>query len=70
MAGPGLTGRTAVVTGASRGIGPAIPRAVAAEVSLLGRDAASRFTGEPLVIDGGQLLGDVLPFGQGAGTGV
>jgi NAD(P)-dependent dehydrogenase (short-subunit alcohol dehydrogenase family) len=56
MAGLDLTGRTAVITGASRGIGLS--------------DAASWITGETMVIDGGQLLGDALPFRQGAGIGV
>ncbi|WP_326648274.1 MULTISPECIES: SDR family oxidoreductase [unclassified Streptomyces] len=65
MAGLDLTGRTAVVTGASRGIG--LARAVAATVAVLVSDAASRITGETLVIDGGRLLGDVLPFRQGKG---
>lgn len=70
MAGLDLTGRTAVVTGASRGIGPAIDRAVAATVAVLVPGASSRITGETLVIDGGRLLGDVLPFRRGAGIGV
>ncbi|MER5461979.1 hypothetical protein ABT010_15065 [Streptomyces sp. NPDC002668] len=69
MAGLDLTGGTAVVTGASRGIGPATDRAVAVTVAVLS-GAASRITGETLVIDGGRLLGDVLPFRQGAGIGV
>ncbi|MFI9345256.1 SDR family oxidoreductase [Streptomyces sp. NPDC052773] len=40
---------------------------MASAVAFLVSDAASWITGETMVIDGGQLLGDALPFRQGAG---
>ncbi|MDQ0945117.1 SDR family oxidoreductase [Streptomyces sp. V1I1] len=43
---------------------------IASAVAFLVSDAASWITGETIVIDGGQLLGDALPFRQGAGIGV
>ncbi|MFG2828152.1 SDR family oxidoreductase [Streptomyces sp. NPDC048434] len=46
------------------------PADIASAVAFLVSDAASWITGEAMVIDGGQLLGDALPFRQGAGTGV
>ncbi|HEX5900441.1 MAG TPA: SDR family oxidoreductase [Solirubrobacteraceae bacterium] len=70
-----LTGRTAIVTGASRGIGLAIaaaleltplgrigsPEDVAGAVAFLASDRASWITGETLVIDGGQILSTAQP---------
>ena len=46
------------------------PADIASAVAFLVSDAASWITGETMVIDGGQLLGDALPFRQGAGIGV
>ncbi|MFB7241216.1 3-oxoacyl-ACP reductase [Streptomyces populi] len=46
------------------------PADIASAVAFLVSDAASWITGETMVIDGGQLLGDALPFRQGADTGV
>jgi NAD(P)-dependent dehydrogenase (short-subunit alcohol dehydrogenase family) len=46
------------------------PADIASAVAFLVSDAASWITGETIVIDGGQLLGDALPFRQGAGIGV
>ncbi|NWF25782.1 SDR family oxidoreductase [Streptomyces sp. PKU-EA00015] len=46
------------------------PADIASAVAYLVSDAASWITGETMVIDGGQLLGDALPFRQGAGIGV
>ncbi|MEG3628159.1 SDR family oxidoreductase [Streptomyces poriticola] len=46
------------------------PADIASAVAFLVSDAASWITGETMVIDGGQLLGDARPFRQGAGTGV
>ncbi|ATW52049.1 SDR family oxidoreductase [Streptomyces xantholiticus] len=46
------------------------PADIASAVAFLVSDAASWITGETMVIDGGQLLGDVLPFRQGVGIGV
>ncbi|MFG2352460.1 SDR family oxidoreductase [Streptomyces sp. NPDC048521] len=46
------------------------PADIASAVAFLVSDAASWITGETLVIDGGQLLGDALVLGQGAGPGV
>ncbi|MGP3953225.1 SDR family oxidoreductase [Streptomyces sp. 7N604] len=45
------------------------PADIASAVAFLVSDAASWITGETMVIDGGQLLGDALPFRQGAGVG-
>ncbi|MFF7972480.1 glucose 1-dehydrogenase [Streptomyces sp. NPDC007905] len=45
------------------------PADIASAVAFLASDAASWITGETMVIDGGQLLGDALPFRRGAGTG-
>jgi NAD(P)-dependent dehydrogenase (short-subunit alcohol dehydrogenase family) len=45
------------------------PADVADAVAFLVSDAASWITGETLVIDGGQLLGDALMFRAGAGLG-
>ncbi|WP_028797230.1 SDR family oxidoreductase [Streptomyces purpureus] len=45
------------------------PADIASAVAFLVSDAASWITGETMVIDGGQLLGDALPFRQGAGIG-
>ncbi|WP_171109271.1 MULTISPECIES: SDR family oxidoreductase [Streptomyces] len=46
------------------------PADIASAVAFLVSDAASWITGETMVIDGGQLLGDALPFRQGATIGV
>ncbi|AOW93045.1 3-ketoacyl-ACP reductase [Rhodococcus sp. WMMA185] len=46
------------------------PEDVAAAVAFLVSDAASWVTGETMTIDGGQLLGNVHPFRQGADLGV
>lgn len=46
------------------------PADIASAVAFLVSDAASWITGETMVIDGGQLLGDALPFRRGAGIGV
>ena len=46
------------------------PEDIASAVAFLVSDAASWITGETMVIDGGQLLGDALPFRQGAQLGV
>ncbi|MBX9399097.1 SDR family oxidoreductase [Streptomyces sp. TRM72054] len=46
------------------------PADIASAVAFLVSDAASWITGETMVIDGGQLLGDALPFRQGAAIGV
>ncbi|MET9411701.1 SDR family oxidoreductase [Streptomyces sp. NPDC002935] len=46
------------------------PADIASAVAFLVSDAASWITGETMVIDGGQLLGDALPFRQGADTGL
>jgi NAD(P)-dependent dehydrogenase (short-subunit alcohol dehydrogenase family) len=46
------------------------PEDVASAVAFLVSDAAGWITGETLVIDGGQVLGDVLPFRQGVQLGV
>ncbi|WP_367325846.1 SDR family oxidoreductase [Streptomyces sp. HUAS ZL42] len=46
------------------------PADIASAVAFLVSDAASWITGETMVIDGGQLLGDALPFRHGAGIGV
>ncbi|MFI2371743.1 SDR family oxidoreductase [Streptomyces sp. NPDC018833] len=46
------------------------PADIASAVAFLVSDAASWITGETMVIDGGQLLGDALPFRQGVGIGV
>ncbi|MFF4550502.1 SDR family oxidoreductase [Streptomyces sp. NPDC001435] len=45
------------------------PADIASAVAFLVSDAASWITGETMVIDGGQLLGDALPFRRGAGIG-
>lgn len=45
------------------------PTDIASAVAFLVSDAASWITGETMVIDGGQLLGDPLPFRQEAGAG-
>ncbi|NUP15796.1 MAG: SDR family oxidoreductase [Streptomyces sp.] len=46
------------------------PADIASAVAFLVSDAASWITGETMVIDGGQLLGDALPFRQGVGIGL
>jgi NAD(P)-dependent dehydrogenase (short-subunit alcohol dehydrogenase family) len=46
------------------------PEDVGSAVAFLVSDAASWITGETLVIDGGQVLGDVLPFRQEVQLGV
>ncbi len=46
------------------------PEDVGSAIAFLVSDAASWITGETLVIDGGQVLGDVLPFRQGVQLGV
>lgn len=46
------------------------PADIASAVAFLVSDAASWITGGTMVIDGGQLLGDALPFRRGAGIGV
>ncbi|MFI6014550.1 SDR family oxidoreductase [Streptomyces sp. NPDC051243] len=45
------------------------PADIASAVAFLVSDAASWITGETMVIDGGQLLGDALAFRQGAAIG-
>ncbi|WP_329330433.1 SDR family oxidoreductase [Streptomyces luteogriseus] len=45
------------------------PADIASAVAFLVSDAASWITGEMMVIDGGQLLGEALPFRQEAGVG-
>ncbi|MFI7413081.1 SDR family oxidoreductase [Streptomyces sp. NPDC049627] len=45
------------------------PADIASAVAFLVSDAASWITGETMVIDGGQLLGDARSFRQGAGIG-
>ena len=45
------------------------PEDVAAAIAFLVSDAAQWITGEIMTIDGGQLLGDALPFRQGASVG-
>jgi NAD(P)-dependent dehydrogenase (short-subunit alcohol dehydrogenase family) len=45
------------------------PADVAAAVAFLVSDEASWITGETLVLDGGQLLGNALMFRAGAGLG-
>ncbi|MFF1320705.1 SDR family oxidoreductase [Streptomyces chartreusis] len=45
------------------------PADIASAVAFLVSDAASWITGETMVIDGGQLLGDAVPFRRGAGIG-
>jgi NAD(P)-dependent dehydrogenase (short-subunit alcohol dehydrogenase family) len=49
----GLAGKVAVVTGASKGIGLAITRALVDVVLLLASDRAGNVTGSDFVIDGG-----------------
>lgn len=51
-----LTGKIALVTGASRGIGAEIAREMAGTVLYLVSDAASYTTGECIVVDGGVTL--------------
>ncbi|MER5512118.1 SDR family oxidoreductase [Streptomyces sp. NPDC002766] len=46
------------------------PADIASAVAFLVSEAASWITGETMVIDGGQLLGDAVPFRQGAGIGI
>ncbi|MET7908397.1 SDR family oxidoreductase [Streptomyces avermitilis] len=46
------------------------PADIASAVAFLVSDAASWITGETMVIDGGQLLGDALPFREGAALGL
>ncbi|WP_333773393.1 SDR family oxidoreductase [Streptomyces sp. IBSBF 3136] len=46
------------------------PADIASAVAFLVSDAASWITGETMVIDGGQLLGDALPFRKQAGVGL
>ena len=46
------------------------PADIASAVAFLVSDAASWITGETMVIDGGQLLGDAVPFRQGAGIDI
>jgi NAD(P)-dependent dehydrogenase (short-subunit alcohol dehydrogenase family) len=46
------------------------PEDISSAVAFLVSDAPSWITGETLVIDGGQVLGDVLPFRQGVQLGV
>jgi NAD(P)-dependent dehydrogenase (short-subunit alcohol dehydrogenase family) len=46
------------------------PEDIGSAIAFLVSDAASWITGETLVIDGGQVLGDVLPFRQGVQLGV
>ncbi|MDV7090879.1 SDR family oxidoreductase [Rhodococcus opacus] len=46
------------------------PEDIGSAVAFLVSDAASWITGETLVIDGGQVLGDVLPFRQEVQLGV
>src|SRR6201999_2411799 len=45
------------------------PADVAAAVAFLASDEASWITGETLVLDGGQLLGNAVVFRAGAGVG-
>ncbi|MFI8235331.1 SDR family oxidoreductase [Streptomyces sp. NPDC085900] len=46
------------------------PADIASAVAFLVSEAASWITGETMVIDGGQLLGDAVPFRQEAGIGI
>lgn len=46
------------------------PDDVAAAIAFLASDAASWITGETMVVDGGQRLGDAAPFRIGASLGV
>ncbi|MER5452087.1 SDR family oxidoreductase [Streptomyces sp. NPDC002764] len=46
------------------------PADIASAVAFLVSEGASWITGETMVIDGGQLLGDAVPFRQGAGIGI
>jgi len=46
------------------------PADIASAVAFLVSDGASWITGETMVIDGGQLLGDALPFRSGGAIGV
>ena len=48
-----LSGKTAIVTGASRGIGLAITRALADLVLFLASPRAGNITGADFAIDGG-----------------
>lgn len=46
------------------------PDDIASAIAFLASDAASWITGETMVIDGGQRLGDVVPYRNGASLGV
>ncbi|WP_305093248.1 SDR family oxidoreductase [Prescottella sp. R16] len=46
------------------------PDDIAAAIAFLASDAASWITGETMVIDGGQRLGDAAPYRRGASIGV